>query len=185
MSHENGQVLNALTGRAALAAMTAAVALAGCASFKVTPDVQQTASFEPYKTFAVAPCPADASHPVSKQLQKDGSAQSSVVAAISQSLSGKGYQPAAADAADLRVCYFGTATDVPDPSIDYWAGPSASGPYQTPMISSDGGNYQGNLTIEATDARAGKVVWRSTAQGSARVTLAQAASQVMKQFPAR
>ena len=160
------------------AAALALSALAGCASFHVRHDAPPDASLAAYRTFAVVPSAPTAERPVSKDLS-DASTRRDLDAAITRELVAKGWQPADATAADLDVRYHGTAQD--EGKLEYWG--SGGGPYQTPLLTPQP-TFTGQLTVEVTEARSGRLVWRGVAAGEAsRTSLDQAVAAILQPFP--
>ena len=86
-----------------------------------------------------------------------------IYAAVESQLEGKGYTPAANDAADLLVTFRVLRSDEYNEAQFPYSMPWRMGTYRSALHASDDSYERGSLIIDVIDRRANELVWRGSA----------------------
>ena len=144
--------------QALLVTALAALAGAGCATMIVSSHLERTIDFSNYVTYDWGP--PDNLPVGDPRLDNNEFFQDHLQGAIEKKLVAKGYQRAAAGAADLLVHYHASVNQ----KVDVYAVDNQYG-YCYGNCEPQFSDYeQGTLVIDVVDARTSKVVWRGWAQ---------------------
>ena len=186
------QVTKKLGGRSgwALGLLALGVTIA-CSQFTVRTERDPDADFTRYRSFGWLPIAQAA--PIDQDTG-DRDLTKRVYSAVEARLAGKGYAPAASDAADLLVTFrVLRMADYEAPHFSYTM-PWRMGAYRDALHASGDSYDRGSLIIDVIDRRANELVWRGSASARLLPSMSYAKSveridaavqQILAPLPAR